>query len=736
MAKSNVVKMDEPKEKTPSGWAMFWQKELEAARKRLRNFNRQGNGVVQRYTNALGSYNDDTIQNRSFNSSLNLFWSNITTLQAMLYGNTPRIDVSREFHDPDDDVARVAALMYQRILQTDCEESGEDFPTALKAALQDRLLPGLGICRVSYEFESSKKTILNPDSLEPEETETIEYEEAPIDYIHWQDFSWGWARTWTEIPWIAYRSWLTKEEVSKRFGVAVANSVTYKNQSPGGEKDSQVPSDQKSNIQKAEIWEIWYKKDEKVYWYSEGAENILDAIEDPLKLDGFWPSPRPMMANLTTTLFEPKADFCFAQDLYNEIDLLQMRISNITTAVKVVGVYDRGAGDSVGRMLKEGTENSLIPVDNWAMFAEKGGLQGSIQWLPVKEVVDTLNVLIGIRDQTISLLNEITGMSDILRGANTDQYTSDGTNQLTAKFGSIRVQALQDEFARFASDLQAMKAQIISKHFRPDSITKQSNARFLEQADLLLVPQALELMKSEDVKWRVVIRPESLSMIDYAQLKSERTEYLTATATFLQSATSMAKEVPEALPLLLKMLQWGLAGFKGSESIEGTMDKAISMAEKAPPKPQEDPNAQKDQAAMALAQFNSQSELQKIQAKAQADIAISQAKHQQEMEKLAFESQQNINEIQADSQADTTKRLTDLQSDLQEIAAKLDADLQVERAQSGYAITETQATAEADQTLAAQENTYSMAQIEAQKEAKEDEIELQMGMPEDDTETD
>ncbi len=712
---SKISGEEAPDQLTPAGYARFWQKELVASKKRLEAFTRQGNGVVQRYTNSAASNGQwDTLGEKAVNGSLNLFWSNVTTLQCMLFGNTPRIDVSRQFHDPEDDIARVAAMLYHRILQNDCEASGDDFSTALKASLQDRLLPGLGMARVSYEYESTKTKVLDPATGMEVEQEMITYEKAPIDYVHWQDVAWGWGRTWSEIPWLGYRSWLTKTEVTKRFGATVADSVAYKSQSPGGSKDDTTEADQKNNVQKAEIWEFWQKADKKVYWYSEGAPNILDAVSDPLKIEGFWPSPRPMAANLTTSLFMPRADFCLAQDLYNEIDILQMRISNITRAVKVVGVYDRSAGDSVGRMMQEGAETTMIPVDNWSMFAEKGGLQGAIQWFPVKEVVDTLNVLIGIRDQTISLLNEITGMSDILRGANTDQYTSDGTNQLTAKFGSIRVQALQDEFARFASELQGMKAQIISKHFRIDSIAKQSNAQFIPQADQDKLIPALELMKSPDVKWRVVIRPESLSMIDYAQLKSERTEYLTATATFLQSATSMAKEVPQSMPLLLKMLQWGLAGFKGSESIEGTLDLAISQAEKAPPPQGEQDNS--GQEAMALEQFRAQAEMQKIQAKSQADIQLATTKHQQEMEKLQAENQKNLSEIAADRESDTSKIMTDLQADLKVIAAKLGADMQIERAQSEYAIAETGATSTADVDLAAQEHAYRMAEIDNQQD--------------------
>lgn len=688
-----------PGERTPAGWAQFWQKELDAAQRRLRAFTRQGNGVVDRYRNVRSGLGDspdfDALYPSAGLASLNLFWSNITTLQAMLYGSTPQIDVSREHHDPDDDDARVAALLFQRILQADIENSGDDFPTALKAALQDRLLPGLGVCRVSYELKKTGEGLM-------------ESEKACVDYVHWQDFTWGWGRTWSEIPWLGFRSWLTKEEATERFGATVANQLEYQNQIPGGDDrdGTATDTDQRNNVQKAEIWELWHKADKKVYYYSPGAPLILDAVDDPLQLDAFWPTPRPMTANLTTTLFVPKADYCMAQDLYNEIDILQARISNITRACKVVGVYDQSAGDSVGRMLQEGSENQLIPVENWAMFAEKGGLKGAIDWFPIEDVVNTLNTLTGIRDQTITLLHEVTGMSDLLRGGSTDQYTSDGTNQLKAKFGSIRVQALQDEFARFASDLDALKAEVISKHYNPQSIIRQASAQYLPEPDRPRVPAAIALMKSPDVKWRVDIRPESIAMLDYAQLKSERTEFLTAMATYIQSAQAMVAAVPGSLPILMEFMKFAMAGFKGSNYLEGIMDQAIDMAKKAPPEKPDDGAAQAEQ-------MRAQADMAKIEAKKAADLEVINAKRMAELEKVMADGQNNLKEIMAKSQADNQKILTDLRADMQVIAAKLAADLRVEQAQSTYAIAEQETEHANAMQLEATQHRDALAQTRA-----------------------
>src|SRR6056297_869673 len=119
---AKVVDIDasEKREKTPAQWHKHWQKEMSAANKRLNRYLKQGNKVVQRYLDERGSAepNQGNVPSR-----LNLFHKNISTMEAMLYGQAPQIDVMREHYDPDDDVARVAALLIQRMLQADVEPS-------------------------------------------------------------------------------------------------------------------------------------------------------------------------------------------------------------------------------------------------------------------------------------------------------------------------------------------------------------------------------------------------------------------------------------------------------------------------------------------------------------------------------------------------------------------------------------------------------------------------------------
>lgn len=675
---------------TPRGQYMYWQEEIRASQKQRRRWHMDGDKIVKRFLDYRGESTPDYTEMDIDGAGmrLNLFWTNVTTLQAMLYGNVPKIDVSRRFADPNDDVSRVAAEMMERVLNNDIEDNGDEVSDVLKACLQDRLLPGLGCARVRYEVETEEYEEVvhsvgpNGEMIQGvEKGERTVFEDAPIDYFHWRDVLWGWARTWSKIPWIAYRAWLTRDEVTERFGEEVAKNLQYKQQSVNDDKNTADDRDMESVWEKAEIWEIWDKISRRVIFYSEGYERIIETRDDPLGLSGFFPSPPFFMANQTTSLYAPTPDYHLAKQLYSEIDLLQTRIRIITEAVKVVGVYDSSA-DGIARMFKEGMDNQLIPVESWALFAEKGGIKGQIDWVPLTDIVNALDKLRELRSETIELLYQVTGMSDVLRGAGAGQYEGTGQALLKAKFGSVRVQCLQDEFGKFASDLMKIKAEVICRHFDPATIAQRANIE--NSYDQKLAPAALQLLKDPDLaRLRVKIKPESMAMVDYAQLKAERTEYITALATFMQSSAPLLDQDKGMMPYLLQLLQWGLSGFKGSQEIEGVIDQAIDAATKQAQNPQPDPAQQAQQMAMQMEQMKQQAELAKIQAKAAADAEIRRIDKEADIATSMAQHQAKIAEIRAD-----------MESKLAEVHAKMQADLLIERAQTQANIAQNAAAAE------------------------------------------
>jgi len=656
---------------TKQGRQDRWSAEMAAAETAFSKFLKQGSKTNDRF---LG-------KGRENGFNLNLYHSNITTVQSMMFGKLPDVSLSRKNADADDDVARVAGMMLRRMLNGDIGKPNDQYSTTLRKCLQDRLIPGSGSARVRYEFDEEEIQVapvidqMSGMEIAPARTESrITNERAPIDYVHWRDRRWSPVRTWEEVRWDAYRTLMTRDQMKKRFGDELGDKIPLTAQT--GKTETPEANDPKQDaFMRGEVWEIWCKEDEKVYWWCKGMHEILDVKEDPLGLTGFFPSPRPMVANVTTTAFMPIPDYIMAQDSYNEIENLETRISKITEAIKVVGVYDTTA-EGVKRMMSEGMENDLIPVDNWALFAERGGLVGAVQWMPIADIAAVLGNLIARRNDAKSMLYEITGISDIMRGAQQSGGAVTATERsLEARFASVRIQAMQDEFAKYATDLIRLRAEVVSKHFQPESIIEQSNIQFLP-ADQQYIQPAIDLIKdTQALIWRLEVKPESVAMVDYAQLKQERTEYITALATFLQSAAPLVEMDKSATPILLEMLKWGLAGFKGSDEVEGILDQAIEgIKNAAPEEDSEDPSPEQLKAQME------QQRQQFEQKKMQHAMQMQQMKNAHDVQMAQFEAQTQERELQAQNQIKQNQEQAQATLNMQEETHETDEFIRREEA--------------------------------------------------------
>ena len=574
---------------SPVGLAQRWGTEIEAAGQELTKFHDESRRIVQRYLDKRDAYGKDE-------SKVNLFWSTMKVLLSMLYARPPKADVSRTFQDYDDDVARVAGTMLQRILNRGFDDNTSTWDANVRQGIEDWLVVGLGQIWLRYEVETEPYTIeavLDPltgaELVPAQEAERIVEEDACCDYIYWEDFYWSPARTWPEVRWVARRVYMTKDQLVERFGEEIAAVVPLgMPQSKKNVNDQVVKHDPWS---KAEIFEIWCKEERKVYWYAKGADVILDVKDDPLQLDGFFPCPKPVAANVTSSNFLPRADYVFAQDQFNELDEINTRITWLTRAAKVVGVYDRSA-EGIQRVFQQGAENQLIPVDNWALFAERGGIKGQVDWIPIDQVTNAIERLRQYRQDKVMQIYEVLGISDIMRGSSKASETA-AAQQIKAQFGSTRIQLMQFYIADWISQALRIKAEIICKHWQPETIVRRSNIE--RTPDAQLAGQAIQLLKDEEMaEYRITIEADSMAALDWAAERDAAVQFMQGLGAFISQTAPMAQQVPEAGPYLLRMMQWAVSKFRVSSQIESILDQAASgmqqqlMQPKQPPQPAPD----------------------------------------------------------------------------------------------------------------------------------------------------
>lgn len=610
--------MIEDQDVNPNKLAERWLQELKLAKREDDKWLKRGKRIVKRYRDERNGYSDNT-------KRYNILWSNIQTLFPSMYGKTPQAQVSRRFKDQDP-IGRTASQILERALQFELDNR-QDFDAAMRSSVLDRLLPGRGVAWV--RFESNEITTADG--------QIIPQAYACVDTVFWEDFRCSPARTWEEVTWVARRVYMSRNDGIERFGEDFKEvPLTHV---PIGLDEMIKSGEDVDHLKKAQVWEVWCKSDKYVTWVAEGYQKALDNQPDPYGLDSFWPCPKPLFATQTTDTLVPVPDYALYQDQAEEIDMLTQRINMLAKAMKVVGVYD-ASQTGIQRMLSEGVDNTMIPVDSWAAFAERGAIKGTIDFLPLGDVIMALKQCYAAREQAKQVIYEVTGLSDIIRGASMASETATA-QQIKSQFASLRLRDMQRGVAMFATELLQIKGQMMADLYPAQQLVEMSGV--MGTADAQFVEQALMLLKSEPSRnFRIEIASDSLVEIDEQSEKSNRLEFLAATGQFMQQVLPVAQQAPQLAPLMAEILLFGVRSFRASRPLEAAFDSAMAELQKQAQQPKEqkqDPGMmqaqaqmQLEQAKLQIAQAKLQGEQQLAQAKLQAEMQIEQMKAQQQKE--------------------------------------------------------------------------------------------------------
>ena len=602
----------------------------------------------QRTQKIIKRYRDDNrSQATSETAKFNILWSNVQTLIPAVYARLPKADVSRRFGD-NDQVGRVASQLIERALDFEIEHY-PDFRSTMKYCVEDRFLGGRGVAWVRYEPHVRAQDMpedgvqVTEDVDEPEEgmqtdaaagevepMEEIEYECAPTDYVHWKDFGHSLARTWEEVTCVWRWVYMTRDALIERFGDEMGKKIPF----DAGPDTLKTYGQSTKEHTRAKICELWDKESGKVYWFSKSMPELIDERDDPLELQGFFPCARPLYATMTSDTLVPVPDFVLYQDQAVELDILSDRIDGLVKALRVRGVYD-ASQPALQRLMTEGENNALIPVDKWMAFGEKGGLKGSIDLLPLDTLADALMQCYRARTEIKNQIYEITGLSDIIRGSTMASETATA-QQIKGQYASLRLRAMQEDVAMFATELLRLKTEVICSKFQPQTILMYAAAQQMQPADQQLIPQALELLKDNPLRsFRIDVAADSLVQMDEQQTKRDRIEFIQAFGGFLKEALPVAQASPAITPMLVEVMKFGIGAFKQSKPIEGALDAALDQMKQQqaqPQQPRPDPEMMKLQAQQQSDQMRAQADIQAAQAKAQFDAQIQQAKIQAEMQ--------------------------------------------------------------------------------------------------------
>jgi hypothetical protein len=553
----------------------------------------------------------------------NILHSNVETIVPATYNSTPAPDIRRRFGD-EDPISKTVADILERSIKMQIDDGALD--GEMEGVAQSAFSGGRGVIRLRLyteeeqeqesedEIDDAVEETAQADDGDGEDDEQPEAPEPKVgrqeicfEAFSFKDVRFGPAKRWKDVPWMAYRHSIPGETIAKwEQDEAVKAQITATATEDGSGEDKGDTA----------VWEVWDKSTRKVMFIKDTDGLVYKVIDDPLKLSGFFPSPRPVQPLEVVGRFTPLSPFKVYEELANELEVITKRIQKIVAGIKVRG------GAAAGETLKEIAkiaqldDNEIGEIRGVEALAQQGGLDKAITWWPIEKAVEALRALAEHRESTKAQIYEVTGISDIVRGASNAQETA-RAQEIKTQWGSLRIQKMQRLLERCVRDIFVMCAELISTKFTDENIQAMTGIQLTPEINAVLRDRVTQF-------YRVDVESESTIKADLSRTRGEMTQFMQGATAFISSIGPMVQEGAIPANVAIELFSAFSRTFKLGKAAEDVLSQLATQTQQQaqqPPPQKPDPVAQKMKQEDALHQqqlaFNDAEHKQKLSQDAQ-----------------------------------------------------------------------------------------------------------------------
>lgn len=535
-----------------------WLKKIAKAEKKYEEYHRLIEEIRTYYKNEK-------------NNKHNIFWSSIETLKPFLYFKQPKPYVERK-EKTSDPVASTACKILEKALEWDLGQF--DFDGVIKYVRNDFLLSGMGLCYEKYT--PTFKRVIQEVAVEKDgallaeqtEVEILDSEKVETIYIDPADLICDSEKVgiWEDCTWVARKIYMTRKEVVEQFGDKFKDYLIQ---------------DKDDDKKDATVYQIWDKTNKKIIYVTKECPEKLREDSDFMRVDGFYPFPKPIYATVTNDSLIPVPDYSEIKPLLDELDRVTNRITNVTKALKVSGAYDNSFPKLANILDKDTT---LVSISEFNKLREAGGIRGVIDFAPIEQYVTALQTLSQRKAELVQNIYEITGVSDIMRGNSDPNETATAVTKKT-NFGTLRNQDRQNDMQRFITDLLRIKAEMICEQFSPETL-----AGFVPNENPQIVMSAIQLLKTDKMRG-MVLGVETDTSFNQSEAMKKISEAITLIHTMITNAFQVVSAQPLLLPLYRQMIETVVVTLPNARQYEPVIEQAFTQIQQQLSQPQpEQPN--------------------------------------------------------------------------------------------------------------------------------------------------
>ena len=479
---SELEQDERPKDRTDE--RDKWLKRIAAEKKAHEVYRRQAKEAERSYYDRSRMANDSLTDNMQL---VPLFWSSTNVLHAALFSRMPRPDVRKRNTDIMDGVAKEISLMTERAVTFTQDTTGYD--NDAHQSVNDFLVCALGQGKIEMDVETADVPMISPmtgmpmidEDGQPAMQTVVVSRTLRQRYVHWKNYHWEPTTAWDQVTWMAYDHWMCREELERQFDI----KLPEKTKGSGG-GNSPLKADQYEP--QFCIHEIWDKTKREVVLICDAYDDVIETRPDPLGLKDFFPSPRPMMANVEGEEVIPKPDFTFIRDMLKLVNLYAKRIKALTAQIKDWGYYDASFPELV--KVNQATDGTFFPVQG---IVERMGLAGSkagnvVYTQDNSNKVQVIANLIDQFERQKALLWETIGISDITRGQTNPNETA-SAQRIKDQWANVRLAPKLNTISQFFRDCFRIMAEVICEKFEADQIFQMTGVQ--------ITPEMEQVMKDD-----------------------------------------------------------------------------------------------------------------------------------------------------------------------------------------------------------------------------------------------
>jgi hypothetical protein len=486
----DVVDMDlslEDKEKDEQR-ASMWLTKIRNARNFELPYRQEALTAIRRYRGEKYMFHSssNTIFGNSrrrmheFSTRLNVFYSNVETLNSIICPVVPRVVIQKSSNKND-----VLNVLERRFYTVCCEVVEKVLAyyidnLSLREYTKfkyDWLITGRGILWVSYK-NLKDKGVVN--------------EEVAIERVCWNDFAVDPKTKWSDVKWVARRFFLNKGEFISNFPGVDLSKVTFSNYKTlldyeGEDIDFNLYA---TGDHFTEVWELWDKDTRHAMYLSQYYDDkMIKRIKVNEKREYFLPTPEPLMSIENNINLKPRSEMWAYIHELEGLSRASHRQDQLVDSMQAKAFCSSTFTD-LATKINEITEGYIATVNGLPSNA-----LNPIHYVDNEAKQKTIQGLAEYQKKLMHNIYEVTGLTEVMRNVSVEETAT--TARFRSKFGSMRLQMKQRLLADYMKQVYRLAANVVIRNFSVDTMKEVTSIDLRQQSDINKELQQLMMQESQ-----------------------------------------------------------------------------------------------------------------------------------------------------------------------------------------------------------------------------------------------